>query len=456
MTQNYFARVVPLAVPELDVPCVRVARLLSGSSSSSNDGISAKSDTSSSITARSPMGTRMIPQNHFFSFFCFSASIYRKNLTGFLTTLKLSQFANLEIIILNFAHFIPYFALSIKKAKLDMGANLVIVESPAKAKTINKFLGDDYTVKASFGHVRDLPADKLSIDVKGSFEPKYIVPADKEKVIKDLSAAAAKADTVWLASDEDREGEAIAWHLADTLKLDPASTRRIVFHEITKNAILNAVENPRDIDMNLVKAQQARRVLDRLVGYELSPVLWKKLKGGLSAGRVQSVAVRLIVDREREINAFTSQGFYRVEADFRTEEGATLKATRDHRFATEAEARAFLEKCAQADFSISGIDRKEMFRSPAAPFTIHTVHTAGKLLYLQYGIEDKHLKLKLTDEAKKYLIENGYDQVYGARPLKRFVQKKLETLIARSILSEQIKPNSEIVVDCKENKLFIS
>ena len=250
-----------------------------------------------------------------------------------------------------------------------MGANLVIVESPAKAKTINKFLGDDYTVKASFGHVRDLPADKLSIDVKGSFEPKYIVPADKEKVIKDLSAAAAKADTVWLASDEDREGEAIAWHLADTLKLDPASTRRIVFHEITKNAILNAVENPRDIDMNLVKAQQARRVLDRLVGYELSPVLWKKLKGGLSAGRVQSVAVRLIVDREREINAFTSQGFYRVEADFRTEEGATLKAILDHRFATEAEARAFLEKCAQADFSISGIDRKEMFRSPAAPFT---------------------------------------------------------------------------------------
>ncbi|MBR5055607.1 MAG: type I DNA topoisomerase [Bacteroidales bacterium] len=250
-----------------------------------------------------------------------------------------------------------------------MGANLVIVESPAKAKTINKFLGDDYTVKASFGHVRDLPADKLSIDVKGSFEPKYIVPADKQKVIKDLAAAAAKADTVWLASDEDREGEAIAWHLADTLKLNPASTRRIVFHEITKNAILNAVENPRDIDMNLVKAQQARRVLDRLVGYELSPVLWKKLKGGLSAGRVQSVAVRLIVDREREINAFTSQGFYRLEADFRTEEGATLKATLDHKFATEAEARAFLEKCDGSTFTISAIEKKETFRSPAAPFT---------------------------------------------------------------------------------------
>ncbi|MBO4572084.1 MAG: type I DNA topoisomerase [Bacteroidales bacterium] len=250
-----------------------------------------------------------------------------------------------------------------------MGANLVIVESPAKAKTINKFLGDDYTVKASFGHVRDLPADKLSIDVKGSFEPRYIVPADKEKVIRELSAAAAKADTVWLASDEDREGEAIAWHLADTLKLDPASTRRIVFHEITKNAILNAVKNPRDIDMNLVKAQQARRVLDRLVGYELSPVLWKKIKGGLSAGRVQSVAVRLIVDREREINAFKAQGFYRIDADFITPEGALVKATLDHKFATEAEARAFLEKCNGASFTISSVEKKETFRSPAAPFT---------------------------------------------------------------------------------------
>ena len=250
-----------------------------------------------------------------------------------------------------------------------MGANLVIVESPEKAKTINKFLGDDFTVMASRGHVRDLPTDKLSIDVKGSFEPHYVVPADKKRVIGELAAAAGKADTVWLASDEDREGEAIAWHLADTLKLDPANTRRIAFHEITKSAILNALDNPRDIDMDLVYAQQARRVLDRLVGYELSPVLWKKIKGGLSAGRVQSVAVRLIVDREREINAFKVQGFYRVDGEFLTPEGGVVKATLDRKFATEAEARAFLEKCSGASFSVTGIEKKESLRSPASPFT---------------------------------------------------------------------------------------
>ncbi len=255
------------------------------------------------------------------------------------------------------------------KEKLDMGANLVIVESPAKAKTIEKFLGKDYTVKASYGHVRDLPSDKLSIDTSGSFEPHYVVPADKKKVISDLAAEVAKADTVWLASDEDREGEAIAWHLCDTLKLDPAATRRIVFHEITKNAILNAVENPRGIDMNLVKAQQARRVLDRLVGYELSPVLWKKIKGGLSAGRVQSVAVRLIVDREREINAFNAQGYYRIDAVFAAGDGGTFKATLDKRFANEKEALEFLEKCKAAEFTVSQVEKKAGTRSPAAPFT---------------------------------------------------------------------------------------
>ena len=250
-----------------------------------------------------------------------------------------------------------------------MSANLVIVESPAKAKTIEKFLGKDYTVKASFGHVRDLPADKLSVDTKTGFAPEYIVPADKKKVVTELKNAAAAAQTIWLASDEDREGEAIAWHLAETLHLPADRTKRIVFHEITKNAILHAVENPRGIDMNLVKAQQARRVLDRLVGYELSPVLWKKIRSGLSAGRVQSVAVRLIVDREREINAFNAQQYYKVEGIFALEGGARIRATLEKRFESAEEARAFLERCRGAVFTIGDVQKKEAFRSPAAPFT---------------------------------------------------------------------------------------
>ena len=250
-----------------------------------------------------------------------------------------------------------------------MSANLVIVESPAKAKTIEKFLGKDYTVKASFGHVRDLPDKKISVDTKNGFEPEYIIPADKKKVITDLKNAAAAAQTIWLASDEDREGEAIAWHLAETLHLPADRTRRIVFHEITKNAILHAVENPRRIDMNLVKAQQARRVLDRLVGYELSPVLWKKIRSGLSAGRVQSVAVRLIVDREREINAFNAQQYYKVEGVFVLEGGARIRATLEKRFETAESARAFLEQCRGTVFTIDDVQKKEAFRTPAAPFT---------------------------------------------------------------------------------------
>lgn len=250
-----------------------------------------------------------------------------------------------------------------------MSANLVIVESPAKAKTIEKFLGKDYTVKASFGHVRDLPSDKLSVDTNAGFRPEYIVPADKKKVVTELKNAAAAAQTIWLASDEDREGEAIAWHLAETLHLPADRTKRIVFHEITRNAILNAVENPRGIDMNLVKAQQARRVLDRLVGYELSPVLWKKIRSGLSAGRVQSVAVRLIVDREREINAFNAQQYYKVDGVFALEGGARIRATLEKRFESAESARAFLEKCRGTVFTIGEVQKKEAFRSPAAPFT---------------------------------------------------------------------------------------
>ena len=207
-----------------------------------------------------------------------------------------------------------------------MSKNLVIVESPAKAKTIEKFLGKDYKVESSFGHISDLPSKELGVDVEGDFMPKYQVSTDKKDVVKKLKDLAKKADIVWLASDEDREGEAIAWHLAENLKLDKEKTRRIVFHEITKTAIQKAIENPRSIDYNLVDAQQARRVLDRIVGYELSPVLWRKVKGGLSAGRVQSVSVRLIVERERDIQAFGSMASYRIDAEFKTADGNSFKA----------------------------------------------------------------------------------------------------------------------------------
>ena len=224
------------------------------------------------------------------------------------------------------------------------GKNLVIVESPGKVKTIQQYLGKDFVVKASIGHIRDLEEHKLSVDIEHGFKPEYIVPSDKKKVVADLKKLSTAATTVWLASDEDREGEAIAWHLRETLELPREKTRRIVFHEITKQAILEAIENPRDIDMNLVNAQQARRVLDRLVGFELSPILWRKIQPKLSAGRVQSVALRLIVDREKEIMAFVPQPYYRVEATF-CPEGSTakVKAQLDTRFDTEEQARKFLE-----------------------------------------------------------------------------------------------------------------
>ena len=224
------------------------------------------------------------------------------------------------------------------------GQNLVIVESPAKAGTIQKYLGNDYIVKSSFGHIRDLQDNELSIDVKNGFAPEYVIPSDKKKVVSELKKAAKEASTVWLASDEDREGEAISWHLFETLDLKKENTKRIVFHEITKPAILNAIANPREIDMSLVNAQQARRVLDRLVGFELSPVLWRKIQPKLSAGRVQSVALRLVVDREREILAFNSEQYYKVDAIFHPEgtpEKTLVKATLDRRFPDLESAQAF-------------------------------------------------------------------------------------------------------------------
>ena len=253
-----------------------------------------------------------------------------------------------------------------------MSKNLVIVESPAKAKTIEKFLGKDYTVKSSYGHVRDLAKADMGIDLKNNFEPVYIVSEDKKKVIAELKKYSAKAKVVWLATDEDREGEAISWHLSETLKLKKANTKRIVFHEITKRAIQEAIENPRDIDKNLVDAQQARRVLDRLVGFELSPVLWKKVKPQLSAGRVQSVAVRLIVEREREIIAFDVKSFYRVTAVFSIG-GKSFNAELSKRFESKEEAENFLKSCIGAGFTVSNLEVKPGKRSPSPPFTTSTL-----------------------------------------------------------------------------------
>jgi DNA topoisomerase-1 len=261
----------------------------------------------------------------------------------------------------------------ITKKERYMAKNLVIVESPAKAKTIEKFLGKDFQVASSYGHIADLPSKELGIDVDGDFSPKYIVSDDKKPVVKKLKALAKKAKMVWLASDEDREGEAIAWHLKEQLGLKDENTRRIVFHEITKNAILKAVENPRDIDYNMVNAQQARRVLDRLVGYELSPVLWRKVKGGLSAGRVQSVAVRLIVERERNVINFTAETHYKVVAQFSNTEGKTFKATIPKNFDTHKAAETFLNSCANANFSIADLTKKPAKKSPAGPFTTSTL-----------------------------------------------------------------------------------
>ena len=265
-----------------------------------------------------------------------------------------------------------------------MQKNLVIVESPAKAKTIEKFLGKDYKVMSSYGHIRDLKTKEFSIDIEHDYTPQYVIPADKKKLVSELKSEAKSAEQVWLASDEDREGEAISWHLYEVLGLKPENTKRIVFHEITKNAILHAIETPRDININLVNAQQARRVLDRIVGFELSPILWRKVKPALSAGRVQSVAVRLIVEREREINEFVSEAAFRVIANFILPDGTTvLKAELNRRLKDKKEVEAFLESCKNASFTIDDITTKPVKKSPASPFTTSTLQqeAARKLGY---------------------------------------------------------------------------
>ncbi|MBL7867120.1 MAG: type I DNA topoisomerase [Flavobacterium lindanitolerans] len=268
-----------------------------------------------------------------------------------------------------------------------MAKNLVIVESPAKAKTIEKFLGSEYQVESSYGHIADLPSKEIGVDVENGFLPKYEVSPDKKALVKKLKDLSKKADTVWLASDEDREGEAISWHLSEELKLEPSKTKRIVFHEITKTAIQKAIENPRGINYDLVNAQQARRVLDRLVGYELSPVLWRKVKGGLSAGRVQSVSVRLIVEREREIQNFKAVASYSIVAEFSNEAGKTFKAKLPKNFNTKKEAEDFLNKNIGSIYKVSDLETKPTKKSPAAPFTTSTLQQeAARKLYLPVGV----------------------------------------------------------------------
>ncbi len=315
-----------------------------------------------------------------------------------------------------------------------MSKNLVIVESPAKAKTIEKFLGEGYKVQSSYGHIRDLKKRNFSIDTD-TFAPQYEIPADKQKVVQTLKKMASEAETVWLASDEDREGEAISWHLQQVLELDPAHTKRIVFHEITKNAILEAIENPRQIDNNLVNAQQARRLLDRIVGFKLSPVLWRKVKPALSAGRVQSVAVRLIVEKEREVLAFQSEASYRVTAVFLTDGGEEIKTELSKRFQTEEEAIAFLEKCKGATYNVQEVTKKPAKRSPAPPFTTSTLQqeaahrlglsVAQTMMVAQRLYENGLITYMRTDSvnlsnlclsaSKKYIAENMGDDYVSVR-----------------------------------------
>lgn len=355
-----------------------------------------------------------------------------------------------------------------------MADNLVIVESPAKAKTIQKFLGNGYEVKSSFGHIRDLQDKKLSVDVERNFTPEYVIPSDKKKVVAELKKAAASASTVWLASDEDREGEAISWHLFETLGLNEAHTRRIVFHEITKDAIVNAVRNPRSIDMNLVNAQQARRVLDRLVGFELSPVLWRKIQPKLSAGRVQSVALRLVVEREKEIMAFENEAFYKVEAFFHPAgfpAAVKVKAVLDTKFKTIDEAREFLQDCIGAEFTVSDVEKKEATRFPAAPFTTSTLqqeaarklrfpvsmtmrvaqslYERGLITYMR--TDSTNLSTLALGAAKKFITGNFGPEYSKTRQFKTHSKGAQEA-------HEAIRPtyieNTEIEGTAQEQKLY--
>ena len=355
---------------------------------------------------------------------------------------------------------------------MEGNKNLVIVESPGKVKTIQQYLGKDYLVKASIGHIRDLEEHKLSVDVEHGFTPEYVVPAEKKKVVAELKKLSENASTVWLASDEDREGEAISWHLRETLDLPENKTRRIVFHEITPNAILHAIEHPRDIDMNLVNAQQARRVLDRLVGFELSPILWRKIQPKLSAGRVQSVALRLIVDREKEIMAFRPEPYYRVDALFQPENtDQTVKATLETRFPSEEEARRFLENSIGATYRVCSIEKKEGVRVPSAPFTTSTlqqeaarklrfpVSTTMRLAQALYerGLitymrtDSTNLSSLALNTAKKYILDNFGPEYSHPR---QYRTKSKGAQEAHEAIRPTYIENTEIEGSSQEKKLY--
>ena len=355
-----------------------------------------------------------------------------------------------------------------------MQKNLVIVESPAKAKTIEKFLGSDYKVMSSYGHICDLKKKDLSIDID-TFEPIYEIPSDKKKVVSELKEAAKKAEMVWLASDEDREGEAISWHLFDTLGLKPEKTKRIVFHEITKNAILHAIETPRDIDTNLVYAQQARRVLDRIVGFKLSPILWRKVKPSLSAGRVQSVAVRLIVEREREIKDFVPEASYKVVANFRIETSSgvlqDVRADYNGRFKTKAQAQAFLEKCRNAQFKVNDITTKPLRKIPAPPFTTSTMqqeatrkfgftvmqtmmlaqrlYESGKITYMR--TDSVNLSTLCIDSCRKVIGESMGDEYVKSR---QYTQKAKGAQEAHEAIRPTYMDNQSIDGTAPEKRLY--
>ena len=352
-----------------------------------------------------------------------------------------------------------------------MSKNLVIVESPAKAKTIEKYLGSDFKVSSSYGHISDLPSKELGVDVENDFKPKYIISKDKKDIVKDLKKKTLAADFVWLASDEDREGEAIAWHLFESLKLEKAKTKRIVFREITKSAILKAIENPREINYNLVNAQQARRVIDRLVGFEISPILWRKVKGGLSAGRVQSVAVRLLVDKEKEINDFITSSSFKISAKFSNSSNVEFTAQLSGSFNSFAEANLFLEKSAKSNFNILSIDKKPVKKSASAPFTTSTLQqeasrklgfnvsrtmSAAQRLYESGNITYMRTdSVNLSDDALKSaeaVISKNYGDEYSRR--KKYQNKNKGAQEAHEAIRPTNLGNQEVNMESDQSKLY--
>ncbi|MBT6448240.1 MAG: type I DNA topoisomerase [Flavobacteriaceae bacterium] len=352
-----------------------------------------------------------------------------------------------------------------------MSKNLVIVESPAKAKTIEKYLGNDFKVVSSYGHISDLPSKEIGVDVENNFKPKYIISNDKKDVVKDLKKKADSADFIWLASDEDREGEAIAWHLSETLKLEKNKTKRIVFREITKNAVLKAIENPREIDYNLVNAQQARRVIDRLVGFEISPILWRKVKGGLSAGRVQSVAVRLLVDREKEINDFVPSSFFKVVGRFNNLNNSEFTAQLSSNFNSEDEARDFLNKSIDGKFTIASIDKSPIKKSPSAPFITSTLQQEASrklgfsvsrtMLAAQKLYESGNITYMRTDSVNlsnealnsaKEVISKQYGENYSLR--RKYSNKNKAAQEAHEAIRPTNLEKFEVQMDSDQTRLY--